>query len=57
MGGNIEFRDTAEASDFQVIFPKGITNIRIGIESSSRDAVTVFGNDLFKLFFLGFLHY
>jgi peroxiredoxin len=32
-GGNIEFRDTSESSDFRVVFPKGITNIRIGMES------------------------
>jgi len=41
MGGNIEFRDTAEASDFQVIFPKGITNIRIGIESLNHSGTGI----------------
>ena len=30
---NLEFRDTTGSNDFQVIYPKGITNIRSGWES------------------------
>ncbi|MCX6223124.1 MAG: hypothetical protein NTZ69_19350 [Bacteroidia bacterium] len=32
-GGNIEFHDTSEFNDFPVVFPKGITNIKIGSET------------------------